>query len=198
MVEHDRRLAEFLARGLRAEHCAVDVVANGRAGLEYLQSRAFDPLSLDVALPNVSSTEMLHRIRTEQTSLPIIVMTARDASEDEARHLETGPDDYLTKQFYLAELVVRVNALLRRTAIELSDLIHYADVGLNRHTRQICRGVHIIDITFEEYVLLKYPLCSTSRVFSGAMILEHVLDQSFEGVTNTVDAYLRRFKRKVD
>jgi two-component system copper resistance phosphate regulon response regulator CusR len=198
IVEDDRKLADFVARCLRAEHCAVDIAADGREGLEYLQSRPFDLLILDLMLPHISGTELLHCIRAAQPSLPIIVMTARDGTEDKVRHFEAGADDYLTKPFDVAELVVRVKALLRRGPIERSDLIRYADLELNRHTRQVCRGGHSIELTGKEYALLEYLLSSPSRVFSRAMILEHVWDQSFEGVTNIVDVYVRHLRRKVD
>jgi two-component system copper resistance phosphate regulon response regulator CusR len=198
IVEDDRKLAEFVARRLRAEDCAVDIAADGREGLEYLRSRPFDLLILDLMLPHVSGTELLHRVRSAQPLLPIIVVTARDATEDKVRHFEAGADDYLSKPFDLAELVVRVKALLRRGPIERSELIRYADLELNRHTRQVRRGAHSIELTGKEYALLEYLLSSPNRVFSRAMILEHVWDQSFEGVTNIVDVYVRYLRRKVD
>lgn len=198
MVEDDWKLAEFVARGLRAERYAVDIAADGCEGLKCLQSCAYDLLILDLMLPHISGTELLHRIRSAQPSLPIIVVTARDATEDKIRHFEAGTDDYLSKPFDLAELVVRVKALLRRGPVERTDLIRYADLELNRLTRQVRRGAHSIELTGKEYALLEYLLSSPNRVFSRAMILEHVWDQSFEGVTNIVDVYVRHLRRKVD
>ncbi|MGA2565007.1 MAG: response regulator transcription factor [Steroidobacteraceae bacterium] len=198
IVEDDRKLAEFVARGLRAEHCAVDIAADGREGLEYLQACSYDLLILDLMLPHVSGTELLYRVRRAQPLLPILVVTARDATEDKVRHFEAGADDYLTKPFDLAELIVRVKALLRRGPLERSELIRYEDLELNRLTRQVSRAGRSIELTGKEYALLEYLLSSPSRVFSRTMILEHVWDLSFEGVTNIVDVYVRHLRRKVD
>jgi two-component system copper resistance phosphate regulon response regulator CusR len=126
------------------------------------------------------------------------VLTARDATEDKVRHFEAGADDYLTKPFDFAELVVRVNALLRPTPVEQTDVILISNLEVNRLTRQVRRGGHSIELTSKEYALLVYLLSSPSRVCSRAMILEHVWDQSFEGVANIVDVYVRHLRRKVD
>jgi DNA-binding response OmpR family regulator len=140
----------------------------------------------------------LRRVRQSHPSLPVLVLTARDAIEDKVKHFEAGADDYLTKPFDFAELVVRVKALLRRTPIERTDVILISNLELNRLTRQVRRGDQPIELTGKEYALLEYLLSSPSRVFSRAMILEHVWDQSFEGVTNIVDVYVRHLRRKVD
>ena len=198
IVEDDRKLAEFVARGLRAERYAVDIAADGREGLEYLQSHAYDLLILDLMLPQISGAELMRRVRPSQPSLPILVLTARDATEDKVANFEAGADDYLTKPFDFAELVVRVKALLRRGPAERTDLIRYSDLELNRLSRQVHRAGHSIELTGKEYALLEYLLSSPARVFSRAMILEHVWDQSFEGVTNIVDVYVRHLRRKVD
>jgi DNA-binding response OmpR family regulator len=198
IVEDDRKLAEFVARGLRAERFAVDLAADGREGLRYVDSHQYDLLILDLMLPHISGTEVLRVVRRLQPSLPILVLTARDATEDKVQHFEAGADDYLTKPFDFAELVVRVKALLRRTPVEQTDVILISNLEVNRLTRQVSRGGQRIELTGKEYALLEYLLSSPSRVFSRAMILEHVWDQSFEGVTNIVDVYVRHLRRKVD
>ena len=114
--------------------------------------------------------------------LPVLVLTARDATEDKVRHFEAGADDYLTKPFDFAELVVRVKALLRRTPLERAEVLRVADLELNRYTQQVRRGGQYIDLTAKEYAVLEYLMSSPGRVFSRTMILEHVWDQSFEGV----------------
>ncbi|MGA2861708.1 MAG: response regulator transcription factor [Steroidobacteraceae bacterium] len=198
IVEDDQKLAEFVARGLRAEHFAVDVAADGPKGLNYFESHQYDLLILDLMLPQISGTEVLRVVRRSQPSLPVLVLTARDATEDKVRHFEAGADDYLTKPFDFAELVVRVNALLRPTPVEQTDVILISNLEVNRLTRQVRRGGHSIELTSKEYALLVYLLSSPSRVCSRAMILEHVWDQSFEGVANIVDVYVRHLRRKVD
>jgi DNA-binding response OmpR family regulator len=198
IVEDDRKLAEFVARGLRAERFAVDVIFNGRDGASYIDSYPYDLLILDLMLPQMTGMEVLRRARQIQPALPVLILTARDAIEDKVAHFEAGADDYLTKPFDFAELLVRIKALMRRTPAERNDVLRIADLELNRLTQQVRRGGHRIDLTVKEYALFEYLLCSPGRVFSRTMILNHVWDQSFEGVTNIVDVYVRYLRRKVD
>src|SRR5580693_6893333 len=198
IVEDDHKLADFVARGLRAEGFAVDLAADGREGRGYIDSYQYDVLILDLMLPLVSGSELLRLVRRSNPTLPVLVLTARDATEDKVKHFEAGADDYLTKPFDLAELVVRVKSLLRRTPVERTDVILLSNLELNRLTRQVRRGGQNIELTSKEYALLEYLLSSPSRVFTRSMILEHVWDQSFEGVTNIVDVYVRHLRRKVD
>lgn len=198
MVEDDRKLAEFVARGLRAERFAVDLAVNGREGESYAHAYDYDLLILDLMLPQLSGTELLRRLRRSRASLPVLVLTARDTIEDKVTHFETGADDYLTKPFDFAELLVRIKALLRRTPVERADVLRIADLELNRLTQLVRRDGRRIDLTAKEFALFEYLLCSPGRVFSRTMILNHVWDQSFEGVTNIVDVYVRYLRRKVD
>jgi two-component system copper resistance phosphate regulon response regulator CusR len=198
IVEDDRKLAEFVARGLRAERFAVDLAADGQEGLQHLASYEYDLLILDLMLPLLSGSELLRRVRTSKPTLPVLVLTARDATEDKVAHFEAGADDYLTKPFDFAELLVRVKALLRRTPAPRTDMLRIADLEVNRLTQQVRRAGHRIELTSKEYGVLEYLLTSPGRVFSRTMILEHVWDQSFEGVTNIVDVYVRYLRRKLD
>jgi two-component system copper resistance phosphate regulon response regulator CusR len=198
IVEDDRKLAEFVARGLRAERFAVDLAADGREGLRYVDCQQYDLLILDLMLPHISGTDVLRVVRRSQPTLPVLVLSARDATEDKVQHFEAGADDYLTKPFDLAELIMRVKALLHRTSVERTDVVLISNLEVNRLTRQVSRGGQRIELTGKEYALLEYLLSSPSRMFSRAMILEHVWDQSFEGVTNIVDVYVRHLRRKVD
>src|SRR3984957_4709458 len=198
MVEDDRKLAEFVARGLRAERFAVDLAVNGREGESYARAYDYDLLILDLMLPQLSGTELLRRVRRSHASLPVLVLTARDAIEDKVMHFETGADDYLTKPFDFAELLVRIKALLRRTPVERTDVLRIADLELNRLTQQVKRHGQRIDLTAKEYAVLEYLMSSAGRVYSRTMILEHVWDKSFAGVTNIVDVYVRYVRCKID
>jgi DNA-binding response OmpR family regulator len=198
IVEDDRKLAEFVARGLRAERFAVDLAGDGLEGLRYLESYEYDLAVLDLMLPQLSGGELLRRLRRSHPSLPVLVLTARDATEDKVKHFEAGADDYLTKPFDFAELLVRIKALLRRTPAPRTDVLRIGDLEVNRLTQQVRRAGQRIELTSKEYGVLEYLLSSPGRVFSRTMILEHVWDQSFEGVTNIVDVYVRYLRRKLD
>jgi DNA-binding response OmpR family regulator len=198
IVEDDRKLADFVARGLRAEGFAMDVATDGLEGQRYLDAYEYDLLILDLMLPRLSGTDLLRYVRRRRGAMPILVLTARDATDTKVEHFDAGADDYLTKPFDFAELVVRVRALLRRTATDRSDVLQLADLEISRLTHEVSRNGRRIDLTAKEYAVLEYLMSSPGRVFSRTMILEHVWDQSFEGITNIVDVYVRYLRRKVD
>jgi DNA-binding response OmpR family regulator len=198
LVEDDRKLAEFVARGLRAERFAVDLAANGLDGERYVQAYDYDLLVLDLMLPKLSGTELLRRVRRSHPALPVLVLTARDEIDSKVTHFEAGADDYLTKPFDFAELLVRIKAQLRRVPVERHDVLRVADLEMDRATQQVHRDGRLIELTAKEYALLEYLMCNPERVFSRTMILNHVWDQSFEGVTNIVDVYVRYLRKKVD
>ena len=198
IVEDDRKVAEFVARGLRAERFAVDVSYDGLEGLNLATTYEYDLVILDLMLPTTSGTEVLQRIRRKKPELPILILTARDATEEKVQQFEAGADDYLTKPFQFAELVVRVKALLRRGLVNRSSVIRVADLEIDRLTLSVRRAGRRIDLTAKEYSLLEYLALNPGRVFSRTMILEHVWDQSFEGATNIVDVYVRHLRSKID
>ena len=198
IVEDDRKVAEFVARGLRAERFAVDVSNDGLEGLRYADTYEYDIAILDLMLPTMSGSELLQRIREKKPELPILVLTARDATEEKVRHFEAGADDYLTKPFDFAELLVRVKALLRRGPVNRASTLRVADLEIDRLTMSVRRAGRRIDLTAKEYSLLEYLAQNPGRVFSRTMILEHVWDQSFEGATNIVDVYVRHLRGKID
>jgi two-component system copper resistance phosphate regulon response regulator CusR len=198
IVEDDRKVAEFVARGLRAERFAVDLSYDGLEGLSYADTYEYDLAILDLMLPTLSGSELLQRIRQRKPDLPILVLTARDATEEKVQHFEAGADDYLTKPFDFAELLVRVKALLRRGPVNRASVIRVADLEIDRLTMSVRRAGRRIDLTGKEYSLLEYLAQNPGRVFSRTMILEHVWDQSFEGATNIVDVYVRHLRSKID
>jgi len=197
-VEDDPKLADFVARSLRAENYTVDIAPDGDEALNLINAHDYDLLLLDLMLPRRSGTEVLRLIRRSNPTMPILVVSALDAIEDKIRNFETGADDYLTKPFDIAELLVRIKALLRRVPAPRSDVILLSNLKVDRLTREVHRGGQNIELTGKEYALLEYLLSSPNRVLSRSMILEHVWDQSFEGVTNIVDVYVRHLRLKVD
>jgi two-component system copper resistance phosphate regulon response regulator CusR len=198
IVEDDKKVAEFVARGLRAERYAVDVSYDGLDGLNFANTYDYDLAILDLMLPKLSGTELLRRIRRKKPELPILILTARDATEEKVQQFEAGADDYLTKPFHFAKLLVRVKALLRRGLVNRASVLRVADLEIDRLTQSVRRAGRRVDLTAKEYALLEYLASNPGRVFSRTMILEHVWDQSFEGATNIVDVYVRHLRSKID
>jgi two-component system, OmpR family, copper resistance phosphate regulon response regulator CusR len=198
IVEDEEKVSRFIVRGLIAESFAVDVAADGRAGLELATSYSYDLIVLDLMLPELSGTEVLRRIRNTDHRVPILMLTARDAVADKVEHLEGGADDYLTKPFAFAELMARVKALLRRGSVDRPNVLHLADLEVDRLSQQVKRASRRIELTAKEYALLEYMTVNAGRVLSRTMIIDHVWDQSFDGATNIVDVYVRHLRSKVD
>src|SRR5215217_6030312 len=198
LVEDEEKVSRFITRGLEAERFAVDAVYDGASGLEYATTYSYDLIILDLMLPGLSGTEVLNSIRRTNNTVPILMLTARDAVRDKVENFEAGADDYLTKPFAFAELLVRVKALLRRGAVSRTSVLRIADLELDRLSQQVKRGGQRIDLTAKEYALLEYLMANAGRVLSRTMIIEHVWDESFDGVTNIVDVYVRHLRNKVD
>lgn len=198
VVEDEKKLAELISRALRAERYAVDTAYDGHTAWEMIEAYDYDLIILDLMLPGLDGTEILRRTRRRNDQVPILILTARDATEEKVRNFEAGADDYLTKPFAFAELLVRVKALMRRGPVSRSSVLRVADLEVDRLTQQVRRSGQKIDLTGKEYALLEYLASNPGRVFSRTMIIEHVWDQSFEGLTNIVDVYVRHLREKVD
>src|SRR5947199_3341988 len=198
LIEDEVKLASFIKRGLVAERYAVDVAKDGRSGLELAQTYQYDLILLDLMLPGMDGSDVLRRIRKENSSVPVLILSARDTVQDKVSNMETGADDYLTKPFAFAELLVRIKALMRRGPVNRSSVVRVGDLELDRLSQQVRRSGRRIDLTSKEYSLLEYLISNAGRVLSRTMIVEHVWDQSFNGVTNIVDVYVRHLRVKVD
>jgi two-component system copper resistance phosphate regulon response regulator CusR len=198
LVEDEKKVSELVARALRDERYAVDVADDGTRGWELACSYEYDLVVLDLMLPGVPGAELLRRIRSSNQGVPILILTARDATEEKVQNFEAGADDYLTKPFATAELIMRVKALLRRGPVARASVLRVADLEVDRFTQQVRRSGKRIELTPKEYALLEYLAANPGRVFSRTMIIEHVWDQSFEGLTNIVDVYVRHLRGKVD
>jgi len=198
LIEDEKKVADFVARGLRAERYAVDIAPDGDSGWKMASTLDYDLLILDLMLPGLPGTELLRRLRRNNRNSAVLVLTARDSTRDKVENFEAGADDYLTKPFVFAELLVRVKALLRRPAPNRTHVLVVADLELDRLSQQVRRMGKRIELTAKEYSLLEYLMAHAGRVLSRTMIVEHVWDESFEGLTNIVDVYVRHLREKVD
>ena len=198
LVEDEKKVADFVARCLRAERLAVDVAYDGLGGWDLACGSAYDLIILDLMLPRMRGVEILQRLRQKGTMSAVLVLTARDATNDKVQNFEAGADDYLTKPFAFAELLVRVKALLRRPPGGGLPILRLVDLEIDRLTQIVRRGGKRIELTAKEYALLEYLAANAGRVLSRTMIVEHVWDESFESLTNIVDVYVRHLRAKVD
>jgi DNA-binding response OmpR family regulator len=198
LVEDEKKLADIVERGLKAERFAVDVCHNGREGWEMSDAYDYDLIILDLMLPEMTGTEILEKIRRKNQRVPILILTARDSMDDKVKNFEMGADDYLIKPFAFAELNVRIKALLRRGPVNRSSVLRVGDLEIDRLSQNVKRAGKKIELTAKEYGLLEYLATHPGRVFSRTMIIEHVWDQSFQGLTNIVDVYVRHLREKID
>lgn len=198
VVEDEHKVSDLLKRGLTSERYAVDVAADGRSGLELATTYHYDLIILDLMLPLIDGSQLLRLIRARNTQVPVLVLTARDAMADKIKHLEAGADDYLTKPFAFEELLARTRALLRRGPVNRASSIRVADLELDRLSQQVKRAGRRIDLTSKEYALLEYLMINADRVLSRNMIVEHVWNQGFDGISNIVDVYIGHLRTKID
>jgi DNA-binding response OmpR family regulator len=199
LVEDEEKVARFIERGLKAELYTVDMAKDGKTALYQLEQYAYELIILDLNLPDISGQEVLRIIRQDGRSLPVLILTARDSIADKVKNFDLGADDYLTKPFSFTELVLRVKALLRRAQpTNQGDVLKIADLVLDRAAHQVRRDNRPIELTSKEFALLDYFMTNPGRVLSRTMIVENVWDQSFEGLTNIVDVYVRQLRIKID
>lgn len=197
VVEDEKKVASFIARGLEQEAYAVDVASDGEAGAQLANEYDYDVVILDLMLPKISGMELLQQIKTKKPGTPVLVLTAKGSVEDRVAGLDKGADDYLTKPFAFAELSARVRALLRRGQREATEL-SIADLVVDTATRRVTRAGKKIDLSNKEFALLEYLLRHARRPVTRTMITEHVWDIQFDSVTNVVDVYINYLRNKVD
>src|SRR5690348_10549919 len=197
-VEDEDRLLGILQRTLKAEGFSVDGVMTAHDALEQVKLNHYDLIILDLQLPDGSGTTLLRQLRQQQRKMPVLILTARGDIDSKIENFEAGADDYLTKPFALAELMIRVQALLRRGPLIQDNILKVENLELNRLTRQVRRGGKRIDLSPKEYSLLEYLFLHAGRTLSRSMIVERIWDQSFEGLTNIVDVYIGHLRHKID
>jgi DNA-binding response OmpR family regulator len=198
IVEDEKKLNDILQRSLKGEGYTVDGVTTASEGFESVKNFHYDLLIIDLQLPDGTGTGLLKRIREQGHTMPALVLTARSDLEAKLENFRAGADDYVVKPVAMAELAIRVQALLRRGPALQENIIRAADLEINRLTRQVKRDGKRIELSAKEYSLLEYLLLNSGRILSRSMIVEKIWDQSFEGLTNIVDVYIGHLRRKID
>jgi heavy metal response regulator len=198
VVEDERRIADFLSRGLSEQGYAVDVAYDGEEALDWPTVAQFDVIILDVMLPARDGIQVCRILRERGLKTPILMLTARDAVEDRVRGLDSGADDYLVKPFAFSELLARLRALTRREAAALGTVLQVADLTLDTAAREVRRQGVPVELTTKEYALLEYLMRHANQVLTRTMIAEHVWNYDFDNATNVIDVHIRNLRRKID
>jgi len=197
VVEDDKKLGGFLRKGLQARGFVVDFCDHGDEGYALATTRSYDALVLDIMLPGRDGLSILRQLRERQSTVPVILLTARSALNERLDGLNTGADDYLTKPFYLEELVARLHALLRRASGQPKHLLEHGEVTVDLLTREVKCGGKPVELTAREFALLTCLLRSPGRTFTRTQICEHVWNYHFDPGTNLVDVYVQHLRKKL-
>lgn len=198
VVEDEKKVAAFIKRGLEEEGYQVDAVHDGEEAVQQARSQPYDLLILDVMLPHKDGLSVVRELRQSGMLAPVLMLTARDTTDDIVAGLDAGSDDYLTKPFAFAELSARVRALGRRGGRDRGAELIVADLRIDPITRKVWRGEKEIELTIKEYGLLEFLVRNTGSVVTRNMIAEKVWDHSFETFTNIIDVYVNYVRKKVD
>jgi len=198
LVEDDRRIASFVAKGLRENAYAVDIACDGHEATYMASLNPYDLFVLDVNLPAKDGFEVCAELRKGGNSKPVLMLTARDAVDDRISGLDIGADDYLVKPFEFRELLARLRALSRRQNEIRSPKITIADVDIDTHSQTVQRGGKDIELTAKEYSLLEFFAFNKGRVIGREEISEHVWNEGFDPFSNLIEVYIKRLRNKLD
>ncbi len=199
LVEDERSAARMIAKGLREYGYAVDIAEDGEAGLQQAMAVPYDLIVLDLMLPGKNGLDVCSELRAGGSAVPVLMLTARDTVEARIAGLDCGADDYLIKPFAFGELLARVRALSRRRALPLlPDCLDIGPLQLNTRTRELSVGGRHVVLTPREYALLEFLCRRDGVVVSRAEIAEHVWDDRYDPLSNVIDVYVQRLRRKID
>jgi DNA-binding response OmpR family regulator len=198
VIEDEKRIASFIRKGLEARGFVVEVAHHGDEGYALALARPYDALVLDIMLPGRDGLSILRNLRERHRSVPVILLTARSELNERLEGLNLGADDYLTKPFFVEELIARLQVVTRRAAGTPQSLLAAEDLTVNLLTREVRRGERKIELTTREFALLEQLLRAPGRVFTRVQICEQVWNYDFDPGTNIVDVYVQRLRKKID
>jgi len=198
IIEDDQAILKILQRGLSYDGYTVDTATEGRSGLMLARDHQPDLVILDWMLPGMDGLEVCHRLRTASGSVPILMLTAKDAVQDRIQGLDAGADDYMVKPFNLDELLARVRALLRRTQPDRVPVLKFADLTLDTGSRQASREGRLVQLTAKEYELLELFMRHPKQVLTREVIFDRVWGYDFGGESNVLEVYIRYLRQKLE
>ena len=198
VVEDEPVAANVLAKGLREHAYAVDIASDGGTALEQLAETDYDLVILDILLPRINGLDLCRQLRSDESAVPVLMLTARGGLDDRVEGLDAGADDYLSKPYHFPELLARVRALLRRGPAFEGSALSLDDLVVDTRARTVTRGGAAIQLTTKEYALLEYLIRRQTQVVTRTEIAEHVWDDSFDPMSNLIEVYIQRLRRKID
>ncbi len=198
IVEDEKKIANFMKRGLGEEQYEVITAADGEEGLRLALAKTFDLIVLDWMLPKVDGLSLLKNLRAKKNRTPVLMLTAKESVDDMKTVLDSDSDDYLTKPFAYPELLARVRALVCRSEQERGEQVTFADIRLDPVAHKVWRNDQEISLTIKEYYLLEYFMRNPNQVMTRSMITEHCWNYTFDSFTNIVDVYINYLRNKID
>jgi DNA-binding response OmpR family regulator len=198
LVEDELSISQFIRQGLSEAGYAIDVLADGRDGLDYALSVDYDVLVIDIMVPRLNGLQLVKELRQQSIKTPVLLLTARDGVDDRVKGLDVGADDYLVKPFAFPELLARIRALLRRPPLQTDTILRVGDLELDTSRREIRRAGRLIDLSPREFTLLDYLMRHPRQVLTRTQIAEHVWNFDFVSDSNVVDVYIGYLRRKID
>jgi len=198
VVEDEKKIADFIKRGLKEEGYAVDVAYDGEEGLFKVNTNEYDLVLLDLMLPKIDGLSLCKKLKASKVNTPVIMLTAKDSVKDKVVGLDSGADDYLTKPFAFEELLARIRAILRKHDSQAPTKLTIADLEIDLLTHKVTRASKDIELTTKEYSLLEYLMRNKGVIVTRTMISEHVWDIDFDTFTNVIDVYINYLRNKID
>ena len=198
VVEDEADMSRFIVRGLTEQAYAVDASATGEEALERATTTTYDAIILDAMIPAPDGFEVCRRLRQDGVSVPILMLTARDALADRIEGLDSGADDYLVKPFEFAELLARLRAVLRRRDARRDPVLELDDLRIDTRSHRVTRAGEELVLTSKEYSLLEYLCVNAGRVIGREEIAEHVWNEQFDPFSNLIEVYIGRLRRSID
>lgn len=198
LIEDEKKVASYIKRGLEEENYIVDIAPEGERGTFLAEVNKYDLIILDLMLPDKDGLTICKELRDKKITVPILMLSAKDATKDKVKGLDVGADDYLSKPFAFDELLARIRSLLRRERADVATALKIADLELNLLTHEVKRAEKNIILTAKEFALLEYLMLNAKRVVTRTMISEHVWNEAFDSFTNIIDVYINYLRDKID